>query len=49
MRRVRGEGRVFRRKDSVYYSCAYYLRGKEYRLVKTIIVKDAPVIEIYRR
>ena len=25
------------------------LRGKEYRLEKTIIVKDAPVIEIYRR
>jgi hypothetical protein len=25
------------------------LRGKEYRLVKQIIVKDAPVIEIYRR
>lgn len=25
------------------------LRGKEYRLVKQIMVKDAPVIEIYRR
>jgi hypothetical protein len=25
------------------------LRGKEYRLEKTIIVKDAPVIEIHRR
>jgi hypothetical protein len=25
------------------------LRGKEYRMVKQIIVKDAPVIEIYRR
>ena len=25
------------------------LRGREYRLEKTIIVKDAPVIEIYRR
>ena len=25
------------------------LRGKEYRLEKTIIVKDAPAIEIYRR
>jgi hypothetical protein len=25
------------------------LRGQEYRLVKQIIVKDAPVIEIYRR
>jgi hypothetical protein len=24
------------------------LRGKEYRLEKTIIIKDAPVIEIYR-
>ena len=25
------------------------LRGKEYKLERTIIVKDAPVIEIYRR
>jgi len=25
------------------------LRDKEYRMVKQIIVKDAPVIEIYRR
>src|SRR5947209_3317594 len=28
---MRGNGRIFRRKGSVYLWCAYYLRGKEYR------------------
>ncbi len=27
----RGEGRIFRRKGSGFWWCAYYLRGKEYR------------------
>ena len=28
---ARGEGRIFSRKGSVYWWCAYFLRGKEYR------------------
>jgi len=28
---VRGNGRVFRRPNSIYFSCAYYLHGKEHR------------------
>lgn len=27
----RGQGRIFQRKGSVYWWCAYFLRGKEYR------------------
>ncbi len=29
--RGRGNGRIFRRKDTVNFWIAYYLRGKEYR------------------
>ena len=28
---MRGDGRIFRRHDSAFYWCAYYLRGKQYR------------------
>jgi len=27
----RGDGRIFQRKGSAFWWCAYYLRGKEYR------------------
>jgi integrase len=27
----RGDGRIFQRKDTAFWWCAYYLRGKEYR------------------
>ncbi len=30
-KRQRGQGRIFKRKGSPFYHCAYYLRGKEYR------------------
>lgn len=29
--KARGDGRIFRRKDTALWWCAYYLRGKEYR------------------
>jgi integrase len=29
--KTRGDGRIFQRKGSVFWWCAYYLRGKEYR------------------
>ena len=29
--RIRGSGRIFRRKGSTFWSCAYYLRGQEFR------------------
>src|SRR5271167_1540333 len=29
--RTRGDGRIFQRKGSAFWWCAYYLRGKEYR------------------
>jgi hypothetical protein len=29
--RERGDGRIFRRKDTALFWCAYCLRGKEYR------------------
>jgi len=28
---VRGNGRIYLRKGSPFYCCAYYLRGKQYR------------------
>jgi len=28
---MRGDGRIFRRKDTAFWWCAYYLRGKQYR------------------
>ncbi len=31
IQRNRGNGRIFKRKQSVLYWCAYYLRGEEYR------------------